>query len=135
MTFRDDPRLEGREPEFARMSLRPGIGHGFITRGLVPALARYDLDRRCEDVPVSLRHGSKLLPLGRYLRRETRGYVSEDGEKTAPRNLEREKEVLALLEASIVHQTSLAQELVEVSRGKVASLEARDRIFKKRSAI
>lgn len=70
-------------PEFCRMSLRPGIG----------ALAVSDLARVLSsdvglgsikssgDVPSALVHGTRTLPLGRYLRRQLRGelgFVSKD---------------------------------------------------------
>lgn len=67
MTRDDDVRLNGREPEFARMSRRPGLGLialGQVAAALPPGLL---------DVPSQLRVGNKLMPLGRYLR----GYLRE----------------------------------------------------------
>lgn len=74
MTHVDDPRLEGRHPEFARMSLRPGIGHsaavafdaGLTSRGGSSALVK------TADVPSEIRIGSSRYPLGRYLRNAMR---------------------------------------------------------------
>lgn len=77
MTVVDDPRLEGRHPEFARMSLRPGIGklaaqsfdEGLTTRGGSKALLQGG------DVPREIRIGGKKFPLGRYLRNAMREAV------------------------------------------------------------
>jgi len=66
--------LPGRAPEFASMSLRPGIGALSM-----PAMAEALSDAtgaaaigRLGDVPSQLRHGKRLLPLGRYLMRKIR---------------------------------------------------------------
>lgn len=63
MTHRLDPRLYGREPEFARMSLNPGIG----AVALGPVIL--ELSKRRRTVPTGLQFGGRELPLGRYLRR------------------------------------------------------------------
>lgn len=63
MTHRLDPRLYGREPEFARMSLNPGIG----AVALSPVIS--ELSKRRRTVPPGLEFGGRMLPLGRYLRR------------------------------------------------------------------
>lgn len=63
MTHRLDPRLHGREPEFARMSLRPGIGAVALT----PVISLLSQHQRT--VPGGLQFGGRMLPLGRYLRR------------------------------------------------------------------
>lgn len=76
MTGRDDERLQGREPEFARMSNRPGIGADFMHE-VASSLMEFNLvpENGEADVPSALRHGSRVLPLGRYLKRRLRKYV------------------------------------------------------------
>lgn len=72
MTRFDDPRLRSNQhPEFSRMSLKPGIGHGALKQ-VAHVIARYDLLTSEGDVPVTLRHGSTQWPLGRYLRKKLR---------------------------------------------------------------
>lgn len=71
MTRWDDPRLGNKHPEFARMSLKPGIGHGALA-AVAATIIQYDLLTPEGDVPVTLRHGSTQWPLGRYLRRKLR---------------------------------------------------------------
>lgn len=74
LTRAGDPSLEGRHPEFARMSLRPGIGAvacGDVVHALQSEAGREDIGSR-GDVPEVLRHGRRCLPLGRYMRMKLR---------------------------------------------------------------
>jgi len=76
MTRFDDPRLGNRHPEFARMSLKPGIGAGVVEK-LAAIITRYNLLRE-GDVPVTLAHGGQQWPLGRYLRKHLRKELGLD---------------------------------------------------------
>lgn len=71
MTHSSDPRLNGRHPEFSRMSLRPGIGAAAMA-SVVSTLKQYRLP-----VPLGLRHGDRILPLGKYLRRQVAKALSD----------------------------------------------------------
>lgn len=101
MTRKDDPRLHGRYPEFARMSLRPGIGAPVV--GQVAASLQshvgWDLIGRRGDVPEVLSHGRVPLPLGRYLRSRLRSEMLDVADHEAAKNNAasvRQKELLAV---------------------------------------
>lgn len=69
--------LDGRHPEFVRMSNRPGIGAGFA-RGAAAGLSTLGGSAglaKNGDVPSELRVDGKKFPLGRYLRRKLREEV------------------------------------------------------------
>lgn len=78
-----DSRLGDKQPEFSRMSLRPGIGAPAvpdIARVLDTDVGLRVIDSR-GDVPHALEYGKTALPLGRYLRgilREAAGFGSRD---------------------------------------------------------
>lgn len=63
MTSKDDPRLGGLHPEFALMS--KGIGKSFVS-AISSLLTKYGYD--VDNFPAVLCHGSKSLPLGRYMK-------------------------------------------------------------------
>lgn len=67
LTKPDDPLLNGRYPEFARMSRKPGIGHAAV-EDINDAISDLNLDT----VPSVLNHGGKEWPLGRYLKEKLR---------------------------------------------------------------
>lgn len=69
MTGKDDERLRGRQPEFARMSLRPGIG-AEATWEIASVQMEFADD--ATDVVGGLRHGTKVWPLGGYLQKLVR---------------------------------------------------------------
>lgn len=99
MTHRLDPRLYGREPEFARMSLRPGIG----AVALSPVIS--ELSNRQRTVPHGLQFGGRMRPLGRYLRRLVAKGLCDGSEKAVqavlgtPETVSRHKEALSVLRA------------------------------------
>lgn len=71
----------GRVPMFARMSRHPGLGAPAVDDGVVGALCSRGgsvLLAVERDVPAVARHGSTLLPLGRYLRDRARVGVGMD---------------------------------------------------------
>lgn len=79
MTNKADPRLKGRPPEFARMSLKPGIGAPAIDAfaDWVNSSLGADEYTRNLDVPKVFRWDNKMWPFGRYLvevLRERAGY-------------------------------------------------------------
>lgn len=99
------PPLRGRSPEFARMSLKPGLGGDSVTE-IRDALVGYLPDG---DVPLSLRSYGRQFPLGRYLRQKLR--ESYGLEKATP------KEVLSQLSEKMCQvQEEKLQE--QISKGK-----------------
>jgi len=99
MTNPDDERLDGRHPEFARMSLKPAIGSDLLW-DVASSLMQYDLVQG--DVPAGLREGARIWPLGRTLRRKLRARVGMD--ERAP------DATLAQMEAELLPMRAAAQE-------------------------
>lgn len=76
LTKATDPRLLGRAPEFALSSRKPGIGSGFVV-GICEAMntslgAAYIAANG--DVPSSFSFGTRVLPLGTFIRHKLRLY-------------------------------------------------------------
>ncbi|MEM2002685.1 MAG: hypothetical protein QXT77_08585 [Candidatus Methanomethylicaceae archaeon] len=129
MTAADDPRLEGRHPEFTRMSLKPGIGADMMHE-VASTLLVHDLDLQ-SDVPVTLRHGNREYPLGRYLRRKLRVLVGKD-EKTPQHILDQYAEELRpLREAAFNNSSSFKEEVIKAGTPRFKKMEAKMKIRKK----
>lgn len=136
MTAKDDPRLDGRYPEFTRMSLRPGIG-----AGAVPAIADALNDThgaahvgRTGDVPAALMHGRRRLPLGRYLRRKLREEMgfSEVGGQESVKRVQAE-ELRTLCEAEGVAAT--LNQKAKTTAVKILQVEGRAAIHRKKGSL
>lgn len=131
LTSKGDPRLEGRYPEFARMSLRPGIGADFMHE-VASTVMQFDLEDATQgDVPSSLRHGSRTLPLGRYLRKKLRVYVGKEANAPNPKGVV-DPEMLALSQAAKASKDypSFKSQLVLAKTPNALSLVGKTRIFK-----
>lgn len=136
MTRTDDPRLEGRHPEFARMSLRPGLGKSALWE-VADVLMKFNLDESEADVPSALRHGRRVWPLGRYLRQQLRLMIGK--EVSVPDEVLREaaEKMRPLCEAAKLsaERPSLKAQIVETFKQDVLNYETRAKIFKKRGSI
>lgn len=137
MTRRDDPRLEGRHPEFARMSLRPGIGAGAmeVLKGplLTPSGVRAFLsDGLNGDVPQSLKLGREDIPLARYLRKRLRdeiGMTDEWAQEVVKNwSLKKSQEMLAMCVGAGGSPADAKRILFEKNLGRMQRLEARQKI-------
>lgn len=84
LTSSDDVRLAGRHPEFARMSLKPGIGAmamGPVGGSMMEDSVGAAEIARIGDVPMALRMGGGFAPLGRYLRSKLRDEMGFESNK------------------------------------------------------
>lgn len=131
LTAADDERLLGRHPEFSRMSLRPGIGADFM-HDVASTIMQFNLEEATQgDVPSSLRHGSRTLPLGRYLRRKLRVLVGK--EANAPQQkgvVDAEMHALSVSAKTSKDHPSLKAQVILANAPKALSLETKTRIFK-----
>lgn len=137
MYRRDDVRLHGREPEFRRMSLRPGIGAGAAVY-LANALRSAGMG---EDrvTPAAYRFGSRILPIGKYVRGKVRkelGFgekATEEEVLVAKERLRPLYDIAARLTEKTVSRTVsdklLYRLLVEANKEKARQLEVREKIF------
>ena len=64
-------------PEYSTMSNRPGIGAGAIDK-IAETISEHNAFTPTGDVPVSLYHGSRKLPLGQYMREKLRWKLDLD---------------------------------------------------------
>lgn len=134
MTKASDPRLEGRAPEFARMSLRPGIGYNMMHE-VANTLLEHNLENKLEDVPVTLQHGKKVYPLGRYLRRTLRTMIGREKNTPASVIQKAEAEMQPLREASFNSSTNLKTAVLEKSLGQRINIDARYNRQRKRNVV
>lgn len=134
MTVKDDPRLTGRYPEFSRMSLKPGIGADFMHE-VGSTLMQFNLEDSEGDVPSALRHGKRLMPLGRYLRRQLRKTVGM--EPNAPQStLDQAKEALQpLREAAFDASASFKETVIRAADQRVLQMEKLAEIYKKKGSL
>lgn len=133
MTVIDHPWLQGRHPEFARMSLKPGIGAGAMFDVAHTLLCYQNTLDTLSDVPGELRIGPAVRPLGRYLKKHLRKAVGRD--EKAPDSVLQEIQAQMLpvrLAAKADNENpSFKARLVAMGEGKRARAEARRRIFAK----
>lgn len=145
MTSVGDARLNGRTPEFARMSLRPAIGSLAMSR-LGQLLSGFDGMHSIErdgDVPRFLRVGNRKVYLGRFLLRKLReavGFTDEYiSELKGKASSEKAVELLALLQSAVDASplapiTSKQVYAKEVAQ-KILNMEARSKIYRKRGSL
>jgi len=119
-------------PEFQRMSLKPGLGADLM-HDVASVLLEHAKDM--EDVPIALQHGTRKLPLGRYLRNKLRTYVGR--EPGCPEGvLLRAKEALRpLRENAFQNSSSFAEEVVNANAQKRLNMLTKYRIKKQRTTL
>lgn len=135
MTSKNDLRLNGRHPEFARMSLRPGIGATALEEILESLTTQNGADYliKNKDIPNVLRHGSTVLPLGRYLRMKLReGYGFK--ETGTPKEVLRDLALQRLQELSGMSKDDRQAEKAQAKQ-KVLNMENKAKIFAKKGNI
>lgn len=137
MTRPDDSRLSGRAPEFARMSLRPGIGaHSMAdVANALTTCHGAKLVAQLEDVPTTLAHGRQSMPLGRYLRTKLRAEVGIDqSQANNSRLVKAHREEMHQLRQAL-GRALFSLPSVHTDHVKVAQVEARARIWRKNETL
>lgn len=136
LTRFDDARLLGRHPEFSRQSNRPGIGADAMHE-VASVLMQFNLDTTEPDVPSALRHGSRTLPLGRYLRRRLRTLIGK--EPNVPQEVlnQMAQELLPLQQASLTDADapSTKWQVLKMNEGRVHQMMARNKIWKQKGSL
>lgn len=128
--------LNGRHPEFARMSLKPGIG-ALAIDSLAEAL---ETEHGCDflhesgDVPRELRCGNRKFPIARYLRKKLRLRMGMD-EKTPEallhaHNKEMQELYEAYQEVKKTKEITYEKFLADLDEQKFKNIKRKIEIFK-----
>ena len=133
MTAVDDPWLQGRHPEFARMSLKPGIGAGAVFDVAHTLLSYQNTLDTMSDVPGELRIGAKRMPIGRYLHQRLRVAVGRDAKAPDCKVQEIQAQLLPVRLAAKADNVnpSFKARVIEMGEGKRAAAKSRRQIFSK----
>lgn len=124
---------DGRYPDFARMSLRPGIGHGFV-KHIATTMRDHEYQLR-GDVPTVLQHGMKKKPLGVYLRRKLRQELGRDEKAPMEAQIENSERLLPLRLVARSSSKSVGQLHAEETAQQALNMETRLKIRKTREKI
>lgn len=119
LTCADDLRLCGRYPEFARMSLKPGIGANAMW-DVASEMMRYEAE-----VPLRLNSGRTGWPLGRYLRNRLKEMTGRETGAT-PEELHQLAESLqAVREFAWANDRSVRSVFEELNEGYETRVDGR----------
>lgn len=129
--------LAGRHPEFTRMSLKPGIGASAMDDLISGSGVHLWHDG---DVPSFLRHGGKKMPLGRYLKEKIREKLGLCDTGTPQDKLGEVYDKMQALHEDFKADPensykSFKAHLIDTNKGRVASIEARARIFNNKKGV
>lgn len=134
--------LYDRVPEFARMSLKPGIGALAVDDicDVLTSKSGVNCLVGNKDIPVVLMHGKKMLPLGRYLRSKCREKIaSKNGQEIIKKEGQKryaEKMYSMLRDGqSTSGYRSLRQILSEDLRQKILSREYKFKLFSSKGKL
>lgn len=130
MTRVDDPRLEGLHPEFARMSLRPGIG-AYFAKNIAASMQKFNLDYSEADAPSALRHGKRILPLGRYIKGKVREELFGSTETPPKAQAAHTVKMLELFEEAKKNQTTPKEILQSEGLNGALRLNFQDKLKKR----
>ena len=135
LTRPDDIRLLGRHPEFSRKSNRPGIGAHMMDE-VASTLLTFNLDESQPDVPSALRHGRRLMPLGRYLHRRLRTLVGKSPDSPEAVQAENKAEMQRLREAALdSKRKSITDVYLEENLGKLIKTESVQKLRKQKRSL
>lgn len=141
LTNKNDERVQkvlgGRYPEFARMSLKPGIGAGAVSALTDTLTSEFgsNIILQNGDVPLTVSYGRKTRPLGRYLReklRERLGFHEKGTPKEVLRKVSFEKWT-EYDEASKLpkYKTRPWRKVLDKEKQKVLNMEKRYNLYTK----
>lgn len=135
MTAHEDQRLGGRHPEFARMSLRPGIGAAAMSDVAAQLTDREGakLLSLAGDVPGTLQHGRKQQPLGRYLKARLRDELGFENLGEQTKSLETRKTEMRALRKDQPYLSPDAP--VGIDWEKIHQVFKRHKIWTKKESI
>lgn len=144
------PPLNGRLPEFSRMSLKPGIGADSVSdiADVLTSPAGCDALALALDVPHSLVLEKKSLPLGRYIRGKLREKLNFPDKKTPTEALDQWKKEMSELREEFKNASSASSlskyldktqhfkaYIIDKNAQKVLQLETRNKIFSRKKDI
>jgi len=135
MTDINDPRLKNQHPEFARRSLKPGIGAPAMEL-VARTIQKYGLED-LEDVPNELRVGGKLFPLGNYLVKRLRKELDRDEKIPQAKYDHIYAEMLEMLQKAVNDEEnpSPLHHIQEANVQKIRKVEGREKLYRKRGSI
>lgn len=129
--------LGKRIPEYAQMSLNPGIGAG-VTDVLAKTIKGLP-DPNLIDVPGSLRHSKKLMPLGRYLKRKLREKLGRSIDTPEyilmSCGFKNRDEIEKYVKENGWQNKNLKQINIDMNKQKILSIEAKQKIYESRGVI
>lgn len=140
MTKKDDKRLSGRHPEYARMSLKPGIGADAMTDVAGSLEEHADLILGSTGTfPTVLQHASKKLPLGRYLRGILRQRMGYGRKTTDAEKLFFAEKMRTLFEEDVAEakssKTKIGEKSLAERKQKILQIENKFKIHDKRGPL
>lgn len=126
--------LEGRHPEFSRMSNRPGIGADAIrslSQAMLSPTGLHELETS-GDVPAVLTINGKTFPMGRYLREQLRLSLGRSRETPEDVLLKLKLENQAL-RTRLVESGLDSNKLASIfsDKGRIDQIEAKHKLHKK----
>lgn len=126
MISRTDKWLNGRAPEFGAKS--GGLGRDMMW-DVASVLLTHNREHD-DDVPAALRHGKKIMPLGRYLRGKLREAMGRDAKAPQATLDKMAEEMRPLRETAFNNSRSFKEEVIKANDQAVLNMEKRLQIFK-----